>query len=331
MRLFVVLAALAAGIGAALACCTAYPGDRPVRLVGEQVIIVWDAAKKVQHFVRQASFEGEAENFGFIVPTPTKPEVAVADEKAFGRLMKLIPKKSEPAAAAEGGFEMADAKSEVQVIEQYKVGDYLATILKADDGKAMLKWLEQNGYDSRPAMETWLDHYAKQDWVFTALKFIRKPEDSDPKTTALRLSFKTEVPHYPYKMPSDTWPEGHIRPLTLYFVAKGEPAPVYRDSKDQWEAERLWSGPLPQNQVAGLAKEIGLKPEDIPNGAKVTILMNYQNKHGYDRDLDFAMAPVSLPPAALIGFGLAGVAALVYGFRALAGKNPLPSASSMAQ
>lgn len=293
-------------------CCTAY-GEHPINLVDEKVIIVWNPVRKLQHFVRQASFEGDATNFGFIVPTPSDPEVAVANAKAFARMAALVPREAlEPSAG-----EWATAGTPpggVNVIRETRVGDYMAAILQASDGESMVGWLKKNGYQSRPAMVGWLDHYAKQNWYFAALKFVREPDSVDSKTTALRISFKTDIPHYPYKMPTDTWPSGHVRPLALYFIGPEVAQGVYRGSSDRWEAERVWAGALPERTRTDLAKDIDINPKDIPDGAAVTVLVNWSNEHGYDRDLDFLGAgpiPSSILPT-VMGVGAGGGLIILY-------------------
>ena len=55
---------------AALACCPAPPSGKPVVNADQTVLIIWDAAAKTQHFIRQASFTSQADDFGFIVPSP---------------------------------------------------------------------------------------------------------------------------------------------------------------------------------------------------------------------------------------------------------------------
>ncbi|MDZ4803937.1 MAG: hypothetical protein SGI90_03605 [Candidatus Eisenbacteria bacterium] len=69
------LLALTITMGAPLpgqACCVANFADQPVRIAGQEVLIVWDAETGTEHFVRRANFRaGQAtESFGFLVPTP---------------------------------------------------------------------------------------------------------------------------------------------------------------------------------------------------------------------------------------------------------------------
>ena len=282
------------------ACAIAY-GEHPVTLVDEKAIIIWNAEQKREHFIRQASFDSEAEHFGFIVPVPSHPEVAVADVAAFELLEGLVP--IEPDLADSEETEGSDEDG-VDVIEQYVVGDYEVTILTATDGESMLTWLEDNEYDSRPAMEEWLDHYATMDWFFAALKFIREPDSTEPKTEALRISFDTEEPFYPYKMPTDTWPSGHRRPMALYFIATAKTTAQYQDNGEDWEADVLWSGRLPKETQERLEEQLGLKGTDFPSGATVTIFHNSRIGQGYGSDLAFEVFQPLLPTSA--AFALLG-------------------------
>src|SRR5947199_4447888 len=73
----------------ASACCPAPPSGKPVVNADQTVIILWDAASKTQHFIRQASFKSDADDFGFLVPTPTQPELDESGNEAFPYLLKL--------------------------------------------------------------------------------------------------------------------------------------------------------------------------------------------------------------------------------------------------
>ena len=282
----------------ALACCIVSPGEE-VLMTHENVVIVWDEKAKVQHFIRQANFDSQAKNFGFIVPTPSVPEFSVARKEAFSLLQDLVPppRKFGCESPTEGVAASAGATGEVEVLKEEQVGDYQATVVKATDGQALNDWLKKNGFVSRPAMTEWLDGYTTKQWVFTALKYkakqksLYKPDrDSTTRTNAIRISFKTDRPHYPYKMPKDTWPEGHNRPLKLYFVAANEIDAKYVDTSDHWEAKKEWSGPLPESKRIALAVDIGLKESDLPANAQVTIFENGRNENGYDEDLIFVAA-----------------------------------------
>src|SRR5437660_2921441 len=71
------------------ACCPAPPPGKPVVNADQTVIILWDAATRTQHFIRRASFQSEADDFGFIVPSPSQPELEESGNDAFPYLLKL--------------------------------------------------------------------------------------------------------------------------------------------------------------------------------------------------------------------------------------------------
>src|SRR5262249_53157744 len=55
----------------------------------EQYLLLWDAATRTQHFIRKASFHSAADDFGFLVPTPARPELEESGNEAFSFLQKL--------------------------------------------------------------------------------------------------------------------------------------------------------------------------------------------------------------------------------------------------
>lgn len=301
-----------AGLGVAAvgsACCIVSAGEE-VLLTHENVVIVWDAKAKRQHFIRQASFDSKGKNFGFIVPTPTVPDLSIAEESAFSLLQDLVPPPRSIGCAKSEETEATASAGGVEVLKEEQVGDYQATVVKATDGAALNAWLKKNGFVSRPAMTEWLDGYTKQKWVFTALRYKADPNASTD-TKAVRISFATDRPHYPYRMPKDTWPEGHNRPLKLYFVSSSQMDAKYVETDDHWEASTEWSGPLPQSSRQALASALHLKDADLPANAQVTIFENRLNEKGYDRDLYFAASSGQLPWNWIIPGGLL---ALLYAF-----------------
>src|SRR5579864_7160932 len=93
-----------------LACCSVAPRGKPVAFGDQTNIIIWDAANQTEHFIREAKFRSDAPDFGFIAPTPSKPELSEASSEAFDSLEKLKPadehfgcaKSDEAAAGAMG-------------------------------------------------------------------------------------------------------------------------------------------------------------------------------------------------------------------------------------
>jgi hypothetical protein len=185
-----------------------------VSVVDETALIVWDEAAKVEHFIRRANFVSTGYDFGFLVPTPSKPELEVADPSLFSDLAEITKPKTEYreesrlnfgcAKSAPGmTFESAATPSgAVVVLEQKKVGDLDAAVLgfrpgAGDDPKEaaveLLAWLNRHQYAVRPELEEWLVPYVKNHWVITAFK-IAAPVVATPAAKAKGTARSVDPP-----------------------------------------------------------------------------------------------------------------------------------------
>lgn len=301
-----VLGAMAA-LPLAEACCISY-GDVAMTLANERAVIIWDQKAKIQHFIRSANFEGKAEDFGFILPTPTQPtEIAVAQDEVFGVLASAKPR--DPSEATGGVTRSADGS--VQVLDQRNVGDFEVTVLKAQEGKAIGEWLTKNKHKMRPAMEPWLDHYAERGWILTAFKY--KGRRSNEPTKAVRVTFAADYPHYPFKMPTDTWSsENHHRKLDLFLVSQTPMKGAYTNGR-AWETPASWSNELSPTDTARLNRLGGEenKPLTVPEGMVVTHFKNVPEATDYDHDLTF---DPNNPPFWALWLGLGAFASAGYAF-----------------
>lgn len=122
-------------------------------------LIVWDKERKIEHFVRNASFSTDAKDLAFIAPTPSVPEFKKVDEKAFDILAHLkedaVRKMNQPGSddAAAGG-----APSDIKIVKEEDVAGYHAVTLKASDSGALVKWLQANNYALSPGIREWVDN-----------------------------------------------------------------------------------------------------------------------------------------------------------------------------
>src|SRR5687768_7762739 len=200
----------------AMLCAPAPPPGEQIYISEESAVIAWDPATKTEHFVRRATFEGKASNFGFLVPTPSEPKLAAVDDSVFETLLRTTAQKIEYRKRKEvewttlyGIFFLGRTKDganmavtdAVQVLSSQKVAGYDAVVLDASDAKALLAWLEQNGYPASPDLLAWLDVYVQQQWKITALKIDKSNPDTPAQTSAVKMSFTTERPFFPYREP----------------------------------------------------------------------------------------------------------------------------------
>ncbi|HEY7427971.1 MAG TPA: DUF2330 domain-containing protein [Gemmataceae bacterium] len=241
-------------------CCPAPPSGKPVVNADQTVILIWDAATKTQHFIRQASFKSEAEDFGFLVPSPGRPELAESGNEAFTHLRKLTePERKKVARPSSGiGCGCAAAKlpmpgsavPEVRVLEEKMVAGLHAVVLEANSSTALVQWLKDNGYAFSPEVQAWAKPYVENGWKITALRVAKRPEDKkvkDVAATALRMTFQTDRPLFPYREPESRESaeklETHHRLLRIYFVSdaryQGELTPQV-----PWTGQVAWAGKI---------------------------------------------------------------------------------------
>lgn len=218
------------------ACCPLPPNGYHLVNADQTVVIVWDPATKTQHFIRKATFHGNSADFGFIVPTPSQPELAESGEKVYPVLTTLteprIVRRRQPSNNISCGCSFENIKSSpralptVEVLDRQQVAGFDAVVLKAESADALTDWLKEHDFANSPEIQDWAKPYIDQGWKFTALK-IAKPKEAaeSPFATAksLRLSFQTDRPLFPYREPEPKEDAAALgvkaRLLRIYFVS----------------------------------------------------------------------------------------------------------------
>lgn len=220
------LVALALGPGEPprASACAALGRSGPISIVGEEALIVWDPAARREHFVRTADFAGADPDFGFLVPTPSRPELAEEPDSLFARLFSVYraPEPQRPVARSRGGATRAlgDVQAPpVRVLERRTVAGLDAAVLAADDAGALERWLAAHGYPSGPELARWLAPYVAQRWIVTAFRIQPGAQRASFSTSAVRMSFETDRPFFPYSEPQHAGRSGRGRPFRVSVVA----------------------------------------------------------------------------------------------------------------
>jgi hypothetical protein len=231
-----------------------FKNDIPVVNADQTVIIIWDAATHTQHFIRKASFKSAGDEIGFVVPTPNQPELEESGDAAFDFLKDLtkaevkhrprLPSIGIGCTAQEFG---ACRLAPVQVLEQKEVAGYQAAVLKAGVAGDLVTWLKENGFAYSPDMEEWAKPYIAAGWKFTALKLAKNEKNKDEKSlsqAALRISFKTDRPLFPYREPDPSKFANDLgardRMLRIYFIADCRYAGELTQDHP-WTGKVVWS------------------------------------------------------------------------------------------
>jgi len=252
----------------------------------QSVIMIWDKERKSQHFIRQANFKTDADDVGFIVPSPSRPQLEESGNEAFDVLEEI----TAPYISGGGSFSIGCAatsapvqKNSVRVVEEKRVAGYDATVLTARSGNDLVAWLEKHGYPYSPALAEWATPYLGGDWHFTVLKLAKATAlTKEIKASALRISFRTERPLFPYREPESTAAKNKLevsaRLLRIYFIAETR----YRgqiDGGKKWSGEAIWANDITRH------KDRLLKSLKLPatTGPKTWWLTEFEDHWRYEK------------------------------------------------
>src|SRR4051812_37564563 len=80
------------------ACCYFAAKDKDILQPAQKVFITWDPTEKVETFTVQPRFEGNAKDFGMVIPTPAKPKLDEMPRDFFKSLavITILKKREQP-------------------------------------------------------------------------------------------------------------------------------------------------------------------------------------------------------------------------------------------
>jgi len=270
----------------------------------EEVLIIWDPATSMEHFIRKADFSVRAKDFGFLVHTPSPPNITEASDAVFPQLKALFPPPPpmRGAIGRPGGVEGA-----VTVLEQKRVGSMDVAVLQATDGEALMNWLSANGYKQDPSHKEWLEYCTKHGMTVSAFKYAGAENEGtlqrvfgmaknwlisgskyEPKLVTadtVCLSFRTDYPFFPYHEPKS---QGYSeRTLELYVVTP-EPVIAVRGEFNEGFAGNFYSKSISIEQDALR----GVLPANLlPRYNAVVTRFNDYSTQRAPGDLYFVTAP----------------------------------------
>jgi hypothetical protein len=311
----VVLAVLIPVNKRAPGCALVFGTFANARLSEESAIIVWDAPKQMQHFIRRASFQVRGDqprnDFGFLVPTPALPELAEAADAAFATLAALMQRRETihtyrwqatlctpiQLLGSNATSTFTAVESNVTVLHRQNVAGYDAVVLEATDAKALNDWLGKHGYVARPGLVEWLEPYVQAKWKITAFKLAEPAPAATAAqlarslaTRPVRMSFPTPQPFFPYREPAEPrsaatkidLPEG--RSMHVLFLGAGRvKASLGTDAPRPWPARVPWTNALPSADLAVLRQQLDLGVEQLPDA---TWLTAFEDHTGARPDMD---------------------------------------------
>jgi hypothetical protein len=193
--------------------------------------ITWDPDSKTETVTVQPRFEGNAADFGMVIPTPSQPKLHEMPRDFFKALAvftapkrrafpesKLVPPSWEEnmlplagrgdAKGGPGGFgrpRLEPEKTTVEMVEVGQVGNLDYKIIAAGRSDDLFKWLKDNKY-SYDGDEATLSYYVQKKYFFTVMKIDtlqmkrNKNGTFTGDVTPTRFTFTTQKLVYPTRI-----------------------------------------------------------------------------------------------------------------------------------
>lgn len=171
---------------------------------GSRALLAYDTEAGMERYVLQPVFTGNVSDFGFVVPTPSRPVLTVREERPFRKITEITAPQSRgsllPVIGGSGGT------TDVTVVDRETVGDVDATVLTANTSTALLQWLQNHGYQVRESSRENLRYYAGKDgYYFTALRINASRFTCDGgqcggRLAPVELRFRTDSPYIPLRI-----------------------------------------------------------------------------------------------------------------------------------
>ncbi|MBU0975162.1 DUF2330 domain-containing protein, partial [Patescibacteria group bacterium] len=133
------------------------PSEYYVYETQQKALIIYQDGR--EDLVISISFAGNASDFGWVIPLPSKPEVSKVDSSIFRKLAEFTEPKENileklrgdnnyysPVMYSDVTGAALEEKSTVQVIEQKSIGIYDYTILTAEVADDLKDWMNENDY-----------------------------------------------------------------------------------------------------------------------------------------------------------------------------------------
>ncbi|MFO0967591.1 MAG: DUF2330 domain-containing protein [Gemmataceae bacterium] len=197
----------------------------------QKVFLSYDPAEKIETFTVQPKFEGNALDFGMVIPTPAQPKLHEMPKEFFKHLAiytilkrresphsdllpllydrRVLLNRFDALADQQKRSEAADPglpkRPPVRILETGVVGSLDYKVLEADRADALYDWLKSNKYQFS-GDEATLDYYVKKKWFFTVMKIdtmaMKKNKDGTfaGDVTPTRFQFASEKFIYPLKI-----------------------------------------------------------------------------------------------------------------------------------
>jgi Uncharacterized protein conserved in bacteria (DUF2330) len=277
----VLVSAVSVG-GIPAACCYFSAKNADILQPAQKAFLTWDPDEKMETFTVQPKFEGNALDFGMVIPTPSQPKLHEMPRDFFKHLAiytimkkrefpvsKLLPQRqlfnlrmagavTKSAAPMEAEARLDSRPPAIKILEAGVVGSLDYKIIEAGRADDLYKWLKDNNY-TYSGDEATLGFYVQKKWLFTVMKIdtmqMKRNKDGTfaGEVTPTRFQFASEKLVYPLKITQISVKD---KTEALFYVQ----APTKVDMKGDFTYQMTW--------VPMLQAGMGCTPGGIQGGGE---------------------------------------------------------------
>ncbi|MCH9683749.1 MAG: DUF2330 domain-containing protein [Deltaproteobacteria bacterium] len=199
--------------------CDAGPQSMPVDQSGENILFVVDGNEIEAHI--QIQYEGDPENFAWVIPLMAVPDFSIGSEALFQNLLagtvpaygfsstqeqcptpqpQTVPDRGDGGdnAASGGGLGGMEEGDGPTVVHREQVGAYQIAVLQGGEADEVIEWLDQNGYQQDPEAEPIIREYLAEGQLFGAIKLTAGADVDQIHPIVLR--YRSDEPCIPLRL-----------------------------------------------------------------------------------------------------------------------------------
>ena len=281
--------------------CVIFPQNgRDIFGVAQRTILVFGEGEV--SLIPQVHFEGDARDFGILVPVPAEPSLSTVGSNIFTEasfMTQPIIRQSTSGCGcddnnqivgppflsrfAEGDL-VQDAASGVTVISEEIVGLFQAAILQATSADDLTQWLNENNYKFDPADAQVLADYITKNWFFVAMKL-------DPSQVPPLINQWWAATTSPVKITFDYSNTSLTYPLKISAISTNERTEVlvYSIGKDPMRfpgAKVEYANEIDETEAESIALQYPTMANYIPPGVFVIKLRRTFTKSEMQQDIE---------------------------------------------
>lgn len=202
----------------------------------QRAVVVHARTREILHLL--VDYHGDADNFAWIIPCPSKPKVRETSKDIFKEVAEYYrhlqmsswksPQNGHMGGGIGGGRAPLADDYQVTVHSMKVLGPYEISILSAQRESGLVMWLEENGYFIPRRAEPILKTYIAEEWFFVAVK-IRTDPSTIQSLPPLAIEFTTGRPIYPIRISALNSGTTDVR---VYFFKTGPRQPRQRKRRD---------------------------------------------------------------------------------------------------